>query len=795
MALLELLAGTAPTRVVAPDLLLLVEHPLLDLHFLVDLVERVRRGALNALGHAAGGRCRQRARLGLAAAAAVVGQPARGAAARAAADRPAGLRAGASAVGAAVLALDLDLDVEDEARELLPDRVDKPAEHLEAVVLVGDDRLDLREPAQVDALAQVVHVVQVLAPALVDDLEQDVALERAHELLAQLLLTLVVGLDDVVFELLDQSLAGQRVRVEVVLGQRDGVHLLELREQAAQVPVLDVVALQVLTGQALHRFGDLEPRGLRHVVALEDPVADLVDDLALLVHHVVVLEDALAHQEVLVLDLLLRVLDLLGEHLRVERLFQALLVHRSEPVEDAVDPVAGEQAHQVVLGGQEEQRLARVALTPGAAAQLVVDAARLVALGAQDEQAAELHDLLAVLLDLGLELGVDLVPHLVVLVAAGLEAELAQFDGGQVLGIAAELDVDAAARHVRGDRDRSQLTRLGDDLALALGVLGLGVQHRVLDALLLEPLGQHLRDLDRDRADEDRLARLVARLDLSDHGGPLAFLGLVDLVVAVVARDRAVGRDVDYLELVDLRELGRLGQRGAGHAGELLVLAEVVLVGDRRDRLVLLLDRDALLGLDRLVQALGPAPALQDAAGELVDDLHLAVDNGVVDVLLVERLGLQRLDQVVDQVAVLGEVHVLDAEELLGLLDAALGDRDGLVLLVGLVVEVGLVLLRLGLHALGLLARLEPRGQTGEAVIEVGRLLGLAGDDQRRAGLVDQDVVDLVDDREVVAALLGLLIGGLGQVVAQVVEAELGVRAVGDVRGVGGALDLGVVLP
>ena len=52
----------------------------------------------------------------------------------------------------------------------------------------------------------------------------------------------------------------------------------------------------------------------------------------------------------------------------------------------------------------------------------------------------------------------------------------------------------------------------------------------------------------------------------------------------------------------------------------------------------------ALLGLDGLVQALGPAPALEDAAGELVDDLHLAVDHGVVDVALVERLGLQRLD-------------------------------------------------------------------------------------------------------------------------------------------------------
>ncbi len=308
-----------------------------------------------------------------------------------------------------------------------------------------------------------------------------------------------------------------------------------------------------------------------------------------------------------------------------------------------------------------------------------------------------------------------------------------------------------------------RLAGLGDRLALALGVLRLGVEHHVLDAPALQLAREQLRDLDRDRADEHRLPLLVTALDLVDHRGPLAVLGLVDLVVLVRADHRHVGGDVDDLELVDLHELSGLGERRTGHAGELVVAAEVVLVGDRRDRLVLLLDRHVLLGLDRLVQPLRPAAALEYPAGELVDDLHLAVDHGVVHVALVERLGLERLDQVVDEVAVLGQEHVVDAEELLGLLDAPLGDRDGLVLLVGLVVEVRLVCLRLGLEPLGLLARLEHRGELGELVVEVGGLLGGAGDDQRRAGLVDEDVVDLVHDREAVTALgLGLLLGRRG---------------------------------
>ena len=274
--------------------------------------------------------------------------------------------------------------------------------------------------------------------------------------------------------------------------------------------------------------------------------------------------------------------------------------------------------------------------------------------------------------------------------------------------------------------------------------------------------------------------------DLVHHRLPLVDLRLVDLVVVVGADHRPVGRDLDHRHLVDLHELVGLGQRRAGHAAELVVEAEVVLKGDRREGLVLLSDPHPLLGLDRLVQALGPAPPLEDPARELVDDLHLAVDHRVVVIAPKQRLGLQRLDQVVDEGAVLGDVEVLDADELLRLGDPTLGRGDGLVLLVVLVVVLGLVrALRLA-HRLQLLARRlagHLLRQAGERVVEVGRLLGGAGDDQRRPRLVDEDVVDLVDDREGVSALDRVLQRDR-HVVAEVVEAELGVGPVDDVAGV-----------
>jgi len=72
-------------------------------------------------------------------------------------------------------------------------------------------------------------------------------------------------------------------------------------------------------------------------------------------------------------------------------------------------------------------------------------------------------------------------------------------------------------------------------------------------------------------------------------------------------------------------------------------------------------------------------------------------------------------------------------------------------------------------------------------------ILCLAGDNERSARLVDQDRVDLVDNGEIEAALVA--VGHLHRhVVAQVVETELVVGAIGDVGGVSLLLHVGGAL-
>ncbi len=91
----------------------------------------------------------------------------------------------------------------------------------------------------------------------------------------------------------------------------------------------------------------------------------------------------------------------------------------------------------------------------------------------------------------------------------------------------------------------------------------------------------------------------------------------------------------------------------------------------------------------------------------------------------------------------------------------------------------------LGLVELEVLVRTQARYHLGELLVGVGGLGAGARDDERGPGLVDQDRVDLVDDGEVVTTL-NAVPGRHHHVVAQVVEAELGVGAVGDVGRVGG---------
>src|SRR5690606_602563 len=76
----------------------------------------------------------------------------------------------------------------------------------------------------------------------------------------------------------------------------------------------------------------------------------------------------------------------------------------AQRLHEVLHPVGSEDAHQAVFQRQVEAAGASIALTTGAATQLVVDAARLMTLGSDHMQPARLENRLMALLPIGLDL-------------------------------------------------------------------------------------------------------------------------------------------------------------------------------------------------------------------------------------------------------------------------------------------------------------------------------------------------------------------------------------------------------
>ena len=121
-----------------------------------------------------------------------------------------------------------------------------------------------------------------------------------------------------------------------------------------------------------------------NILTVDDLLAALVDDLALLVHHFVVLEDVLADLGVARLHGVLGALDRLRHHLGFDG-----LVFGHGAVHDPRHGAGREQSQQVVFEGEVEAALTRVALASRTTAQLIVDAPRVVSLGAEHVEATE----------------------------------------------------------------------------------------------------------------------------------------------------------------------------------------------------------------------------------------------------------------------------------------------------------------------------------------------------------------------------------------------------------------------
>ena len=130
--------------------------------------------------------------------------------------------------------------------------------------------------------------------------------------------------------------------------------------EALHIPLFGIGARRAgCADQIVHRLMAHVDHDVIDGVAVHDVAALFIDDLALIVHHVIIFDDLLADIIVAGLDLALRRLDRLAQPFGRR---QCLAIFQVRPDHLGEHRVRAEDAHQIVVEAEVEARQAGVAL-------------------------------------------------------------------------------------------------------------------------------------------------------------------------------------------------------------------------------------------------------------------------------------------------------------------------------------------------------------------------------------------------------------------------------------------------
>ena len=306
----------------------------------------------------------------------------------------------------------------------------------------------------------------------------------------------------------------------------------------------------------------------------------------------------------------------------------------------------------------------------------------------------------------------------------------------------------------------------------------------MLDALTAQHIADMLGNIDRDRADQNRLSLGMRFFDSLYHCMVFLFFRHINSVIVIDTLYRTVCRNLHNVHTVDIPELLFLGQRRTGHTGFLFVFIEEVLERDRRKRLALTFYLYMLFCLNRLMQTVRVTASRHDTSGKLIDDHNLII---LYDVILITEHQIVRTQckiHIVLDLKVLWIRKVGDVEEPLYLLDTLLSQVNDLIFFIDDKIScLRDLLAHERRHLCNFAARLAAFQLSCKDItdfIQLRRLAALTGNNQRCTRLIDQNRVDLIDNCVGKLSLYQLFLVD-NHVVTQIIESQLIVRYIGDI--------------
>ena len=244
---------------------------------------------------------------------------------------------------------------------------------------------------QAHALTQHIHSIQMLHPVVVHNLEHNQILQLAHQLGANSILALLIPVSCYLVQVFIQLLTAQGLQKVHSQETTGCIEFFCILNQSLQIPILGVNLGRRIHGHSavhnlLHHFLNVAAQ----ILLAQNLLALCINNLALLVHNIVIFQNVLTNAKVTCFHLLLGVFNGLG----YQAVLDGLIILHAQLIHNACDIITAKETHQIILQAQEEFGGAGVALTSATATQLVIDTAAFMALGANDMQATQLGDAL-----------------------------------------------------------------------------------------------------------------------------------------------------------------------------------------------------------------------------------------------------------------------------------------------------------------------------------------------------------------------------------------------------------------
>ena len=215
--------------------------------------------------------------------------------------------------------------------------------HIETFISIGGGRIHLSEGSKSDALLKIVHCVDVIHPAVINNSQHNHLFHFAHTVRSDFSFLFVVKLVESIYRIFFKLLCRQisNLFFGIIKPVESAGNALEVFVHKLQIPLFSIFAaysnrLHSALYQIVHHIHNV----FLYIVIEKDSPALLVDNLSLLVHYVVILKNVFTDFKVSSFNLLLRVFNCLGKHSCGNR----FILH-AESVHNGLYSVAAEEPH------------------------------------------------------------------------------------------------------------------------------------------------------------------------------------------------------------------------------------------------------------------------------------------------------------------------------------------------------------------------------------------------------------------------------------------------------------------